>query len=125
MANRMWIGNIDRCWEVIQEVWRRRDAAEAAQMTKKEKSRPAMVYAENAKRKFQEMGMDGFEEMNPKRQRMSFSGSPPAPERRRIHEPVEEGMERDLTIRGKLHWVGVMKDWEWESKYIHPPLQNK
>ncbi len=124
MAKRMWIGNIDRCWEVIQEVWRRRDAAEAARVAKKEKSRPAVAHLANSKRKFQEMGMDSFEEMvNPKRQRMSVSGSPPAPERKRVHEPVEEDMERDLTVRGKLHWVGVMKEWEWESKFIRLQLR--
>jgi hypothetical protein len=26
-------------------------------------------------------------------------------------------MDPELTVRGRLHWVSVMKDWEWESKF--------
>jgi hypothetical protein len=22
-----------------------------------------------------------------------------------------------LTVRGRLHWIGVMKDWGWEGKF--------
>ncbi|KUJ08248.1 uncharacterized protein LY89DRAFT_338878 [Mollisia scopiformis] len=133
MASRMWIGNIDRCWEVMQEVWARRDAAEAAKLAaEKGKQRSgaasAMMHSESSKRKFEEElameDMFSFSDMltgvvSPKRQRSSFSGtfSPTqsqSMERRRVHEPVEEEMDPELTVRGKLHWVGVMQDWEWE-----------
>ncbi|CZR63591.1 probable acriflavine sensitivity control protein ACR-2 [Phialocephala subalpina] len=135
MANRMWIGNIDRCWEVMQEVWARRDAAEAAkQAAAKGKQRSgaasAMMHSESSKRKFEEElameDMFSFSDMLngmsvSKRQRSSFSGtfSPTHSqqqmmERRRVHEPLEEEMDFELTVRGKLHWVGVMQDWEWE-----------
>ncbi|KAJ5034943.1 uncharacterized protein L3040_008211 [Drepanopeziza brunnea f. sp. 'multigermtubi'] len=133
MASRMWIGNIDRCWEVMQEVWSRRDAAEAAKnAAEKGKMRPAtsmMIYSESSKRKFEEeLAMDGmfsFSEMlndtasSAKWQRgaRSVSGSfPPntATERRRIHEPLDEEMDVEVTVRGRMHWVGVMKDWGWE-----------
>jgi len=126
MASRMWIGNIDRCWEVMQEVWSRRDAVEAARTAaEKGKQRPgmaAMVHSETSKRKFEEeLKMEEgflFEEMlSGKRQRTSFSaqgGFERAMERKRVHEPVEEEMDPELTVRGRLHWVSVMKDWEWE-----------
>ncbi|PBP17080.1 C6 finger domain-containing protein [Diplocarpon rosae] len=58
MASRMWIGNIDRCWEVMQEVWARRDAAEAVKnAAEKRKLRPGssmMVHSERSKRRLQE-----------------------------------------------------------------------
>ncbi|KAH7311123.1 fungal-specific transcription factor domain-containing protein [Rhexocercosporidium sp. MPI-PUGE-AT-0058] len=133
MASRMWIGNIDRCWEVMQEVWSRRDAAEAARnAAEKGKMKPGMsmmVHSESSKRKFEEeLAMDdvfSFSDMlngtssAGKRQRngRSLSGtfSPNGGmERKRVHEPVDEEMDFDVTVRGRMHWVGVMKDWEWE-----------
>lgn len=72
MASRMWIGSIDRCWEVVEEVWSRRDAAETAK---------------NQKQK----------------------------QRRREELTTEEmDMDPEYTVRGSMHWVRVMKDWEWE-----------
>ncbi|KAI9846056.1 MAG: hypothetical protein M1838_001418 [Thelocarpon superellum] len=64
MARRMWIGNIDRCWEVIKEVWDRRDASRQ-------------------------------------------------PYGRALYEGP---MNPDETVRGSLHWVGVMTDWHWEDR---------
>jgi hypothetical protein len=131
MASRMWIGNIDRCWEVMQEVWSRRDAAEAAKTAaERGKQRPVIIHSESSKRKFEEeLAMDdmfSFSDMLNgggiiKKQRTSFStyaaSQGQSIERKRVHEPVEEDMEKDLTVRGRLHWVGVMKDWEWESEF--------
>ncbi|CZT48551.1 probable acriflavine sensitivity control protein ACR-2 [Rhynchosporium secalis] len=132
MASRMWIGNIDRCWEVTREVWARRDAAEAARSAaERGKMKPGMsmmVHSESSKRKFEEeMAMDdslSFSDMlhgssSSKRHRhsRSLSGtlSPMGRlERKRVHEPMDEEMDPELTIRGRMHWVGVMKDWEWE-----------
>lgn len=138
MASRMWIGNIDRCWEVMQEVWSRRDAAEVARnAAEKGKMKPGismMVHSESSKRKFEEElameDMFSFSDMlngtssASKRQRngRSLSGtfSPNSGlERKRVHEPVDEEMNFEVTVRGRMHWVGVMKDWEWESKSIH------
>lgn len=128
MASRMWIGNIDRCWEVMQEVWARRDESEAAQTAKElGKMRPIIVHSESSKRRFEEELAEtdvlSFEEMlNGKRKRTSFSGLA-GKERKRVHEPnEEEEMYKELTIRGRLHWVGVMKDWGWESKFDSIPL---
>ncbi|KAH7372053.1 fungal-specific transcription factor domain-containing protein [Cadophora sp. MPI-SDFR-AT-0126] len=129
MASRMWIGNIDRCWEVHQEVWARRDAAEAARTAaEKGKMKPGMsmmTHSESSKRKFEEeLEMDVFSYSDmlngmtsaSKRQR-SGTFSPTASsgmERKRVHEPLDEEMDFDVTVRGRMHWVGVMKDWEWE-----------
>ncbi|TVY81333.1 Beauvericin cluster-specific repressor BEA4 [Lachnellula suecica] len=129
MVSRMWIGNIDRCWEVMTEVWRRRDAKE-----QREKERSArrqgsggMVHSESSKRKFEEElameDMFSFSDMlnangnlgerkkargNSLGQSFSMGGG-----KRRV-DPVTEEMDPELTVRGSLHWVGVMKDWNWE-----------
>ncbi|KAI9786328.1 MAG: hypothetical protein M1816_008070 [Peltula sp. TS41687] len=34
MTSRMWIGNVERCWEVVKEVWRRRDVYDEEQRMK-------------------------------------------------------------------------------------------
>ncbi|KAH8750459.1 fungal-specific transcription factor domain-containing protein [Hyaloscypha finlandica] len=126
MVSRMWIGNIDRCYEVTQEVWSRRDVAAASKAAaEKAKQRPGMVHSGSSKRKFEsEMAMDegfSFEDMlTGKRQRMSLlqggqGGSFERPvERKRVHEPDEVDSDEELGVRGRLHWVSVMKEWEWE-----------
>ena len=52
----MCIGNIDRCWEVIQEVWARCDAAEAAkaEKVKLRSCAAAAIYYESLKRSSEE-----------------------------------------------------------------------
>ncbi len=130
MATRMLIGNIDRCWEVMQEVWSRRDAFWKAKEEKENQRRPGygmgMVHSEISQRRFEEeLAMDetfSFSDMlnsstivnaaaKKQKNKSSLSGTP----RRREQEPVTEDMDPEFTVRGELHWVGVMKDWEWES----------
>jgi hypothetical protein len=117
----MWIGNIDRCWEVMQEVWSRRDAAKAAKdAAEKAKQRPSIVHSESNKRKFESEIEEGFsfeEMLTGKRQRTSFStqaGFERPMERKRVHEPDEVDGDEEFGVRGRLHWVSVMKEWEWE-----------
>lgn len=128
MAARMWIGNIDRCWEVQQEVWSRRDAAWKMKMEKEMRRRPGQdaipVHSESSKRKFeQELAMEegfSFSDLlagggfNTAKKPRNW-GSLASQERRR-RDDGEEDMDPELTVRGRLHWVGVMKDWDWESK---------
>jgi hypothetical protein len=136
MAMRMLIGNIDRCWEVMQEVWSRRDSFWKAKEEKENQRRPGygmgMVHSELSKRKFEEeLAMDdmfSFSDMlnsntmvgagGAKRQRNGVGGSFSSAPKRRQQEPITEDMDPEFTVRGQLHWVGVMKDWEWESMLI-------
>ena len=134
MASRMWIGNIDRCWEVMQEVWSRRNQAEQAKAEQERLRRPRLeeiMHSESSKRKFEEeMALEegfGFSdrlnesEMASKRQRSSFSGGFSggfSSQGKRRQEPTTEEMDPELTVRGGLHWAGVMKDWNWESKCL-------
>jgi hypothetical protein len=34
---------------------------------------------------------------------------------RRAGEVVVNQSEPEYTVRGKLHWLGVMEDWNWEG----------
>lgn len=149
MASRMWIGNIDRCQEVMTEVWDRRDASFRAKAEKESQRRSStatgMVHSESSKRKFEEElaleeGFSFSDMLNSsgngngngagtvlgspgKKQRTGLVGSlpfdvvhPPMTMRRR--DSITEELDPEMTVRGRLHWVGVMKDWEWESKSI-------
>jgi hypothetical protein len=73
MASRMRTGNIDRCCEVTQEVWSRRDS-----------------FLES-KSKFS-MGNYNRDEL--------------------VHLLAPE-----TTVRGRLHWMGVMRDWDWKVSF--------
>ncbi|KAH8603134.1 fungal-specific transcription factor domain-containing protein [Bisporella sp. PMI_857] len=125
MASRMWIGNIDRCWEVQQEVWSRRDATWKSMTENQTRRRPGQdmipFHSESSKRKYEEelVAEDGFNFSDllvgngvtgQKRQRTSGSFG----QGRKRRDDVADDWEWELTVRGPLHWVGVMKDWEWE-----------
>ncbi|KAJ8068961.1 hypothetical protein OCU04_002642 [Sclerotinia nivalis] len=150
MGRRMWIGNIDRCWEVMQEVWRRRDEItrqKEQELMRKNGGRMGMSeihggLSDNMRRFDEEMGNGvGNEEISfsdllnlnemgsrgqsrraspvRNRQRHSISGPSQGGFRelqaqRQAAGLITEEMDQELTVRGRLHWVGVMKDWEWE-----------
>ncbi|KAI4116055.1 MAG: hypothetical protein LQ345_003463 [Seirophora villosa] len=114
MMQRMLIGNLDKCWEVVKEVWRRRDtnASEGPRLVQRAGNRrqsgghgmPEQVQGEchfsKAGRKVQGICNNGLP-------------MPPHVQRRRMSETMED-LDAERTVRGKMHWVGVMKDWQWE-----------
>jgi len=126
MINRMWIGNIEKCWLVTQDVWARRDRLNEA--AKLKERRLGSMGAEFSKRKFEEESEDiySFPEMQrgssiSTSKRRRSTGPIPAPQpgpsaqaRKRPTEPITEELDPELTVRGSAHWVGVMKDLEWE-----------
>ena len=125
MMQRMLIGNLDKCLEVVKEVWNRRDADES------EKTRLALrtVHSRRSNKL--------FSHACPSRERESGTGEMPAHEdhfasarrkpdhghgrppmlphtRRRNSSETIQDVDYERTVRGRLHWVGVMKDWNWE-----------
>lgn len=149
MGRRMWIGNIDRCWEVMQEVWRRRDEIarqKEHELRRKNGGRVGMSGIHDNVRRFDEELANGIgnEEVSfsdllnlnerggrgqsrraspvENRQRHSISGLSQGgfgelKAQRQAAGLITEDMDQELTVRGRLHWVGVMKNWEWESKF--------
>ncbi|OKL61812.1 hypothetical protein UA08_02879 [Talaromyces atroroseus] len=117
MQNRLRIGNIDRCVEVIREVWRRRDAAKADRLRLRSHSLsesrkgsialPAVhlskadsIYGSSIDNNHTSGGLYS---MSPTNARHGFM------------VPIVEELDFEQTVRGSHHWVGVMKDWGWEG----------
>ncbi|KAL3460613.1 fungal-specific transcription factor domain-containing protein [Aspergillus heterothallicus] len=98
---RLMLGSIDRCIEVVREVWARRDAGEARK--KQEQLR-------GSSRSGSGMGQA------PGKDRLFYTGRGPVPSTRRISAvPPLENIEFDRTVRGRSHWVHVMQEWGWEG----------
>lgn len=108
MKDRMCIGNLDRCWDVMKEVWARRDAAGASSLFAATNN-PSDVSADDT-------CIPGC--IDP----WLVNNAPSAPH---LLSPGrdETGRPRvkihpELTIRGNLHWVAVMRDMRWESRFL-------
>lgn len=125
MMQRMLIGNLDKCWEVVKEVWDRRDADES------EKARLALrtvhsrrssgrsgnahpIRGNEASTDRVPLQDDGFERTRQKLEGpRSIPPALPHARRRNSSETIQD-LDYERTVRGRLHWVGVMKDWNWE-----------
>ena len=136
MGRRLRIGVIDKCTIVTEEVWRRKDAYEnqpkqrgrlvataelqparqrgvplnrkPADFRSSDPGRTGMVfsYVENDGGDNEKSGRNSTDNSQPMR--------PP-----RMNDSVDRcigHMNVAYTVRGHLHWVGVMWDWAWESK---------
>jgi hypothetical protein len=118
MAQRMKIGVIDRCVEVVNEVWTRRDTYELLSQRKP----PGL-------RRGNTMEIDRSGSPDP-----TFPWSDPFASRKRtamsgafdmLHDSMNRprkasrtntgSIDFEFTVRGRLHWLTVMKDWEWEG----------
>lgn len=150
MMQRMLIGNLDRCWEVIKEVWDRRDSHEQENLAQRHRRVVSRIqpvgYAfsdvDRAKRKFKaedsdtHSGFDWNDGLGTGHKRRATSddelrlmdkdtddGVKWSPRKKSID--MLEDIDFDKTVRGGLHWVGVMKDWGWEGKKVQgfrPPM---
>lgn len=104
MSRRMGIGNVDRCLEVVEEVWRRRDVAEVVRRV----GRGGAGVGGDGR----VVDVDSGVREGTLRQGASFGGV--------VDEEVvgDAGWQTEYTVRDPLHWVGVMKDWSWEGMYL-------
>ena len=129
MMQRMLIGNVDRCWEVTKEVWRRRDAKVQHEQEEREhrqamsrRSTGFMVPIELLKRKQTSNSREGSttDDCRSKTHEGGVSGES------QIHSLIGsqrtdsadtiEKLDPEKTVKGRLHWLGVMKDWKWEGR---------
>ncbi|KAL1849535.1 glutamate decarboxylase gad1 [Paecilomyces lecythidis] len=132
MQNRLMIGNIDRCLEVIQEVWRRRDAYETEKQ-RRQRRFPAragsyVAPVDTMKRKSShgppiggDLNTSGFYGLTEpwKKRAVNETGSSSMAmstqhSRRSSAVSPMDNIEFEKTVRGRLHWIAVMKDWDWE-----------
>jgi hypothetical protein len=133
MSSRMKLGIVEKCLEVTKEVWNRRDeyiascrAMEMDDMRNKKPSPEASikrnldVYLED----FEADGEFCWLDADPKRRNLDsiFSYSMPlsgpvfgdSPQWTHTSTSTAEWLEPECTVKSRLHWLAVMKDWEWE-----------
>ncbi|KAI6816306.1 hypothetical protein KC348_g10535 [Hortaea werneckii] len=136
MGHRMRIGVIDKSATVTEEVWRRRAAYEAQpsqrrrlvataelQPPPRQRGVPPAAIMRRGNRNASE---GHLEDSDPGRTGIVFScveaadyDDKPGPDERFPPKPhalrrAIGGMDAAYTVRGHLHWVGVMWDWGWE-----------
>lgn len=141
MISRLTILNVESCWKLVQEVWRRRDlyAVVKAQNLPLQQFSPHMIVPK-LKRKthsaddvsseqefFGELRSPWREtakDLRPFKRRLTTASSPQlplaptsAPILMRRHTAVSAPMiEPEYTVRGGLHWLSVMGEWNWEGR---------
>lgn len=132
MQSRLMIGNIDRCLEVINEVWARRDEHTLANLA--DLSAP-FVNPMDTMRRRNTADLDGMLLTPPSElEETPFWGLPDPKPRRFSADDIDifdpeswapmaitpvktmdsNNMEYEKSVRGRLHWAGVMRDWNWE-----------
>lgn len=145
MQSRLMIGSIDRCLEVIKEVWIRRRAFEPAKQTQQRTYVAPVDIMKRRSAAYGDSNTDLAEEWNGSPESLLFDSfdpsrpvdamidvedwdmmrplSPPmstpiSPVRKGSFAMGLEDIEYEKTVRGRLHWVGVMRDWGWEGTSV-------
>ena len=95
MLKRMPLPNVASCWKIVQETWRRRDHWESQRL--------ARTLSPNTPGSHLVLQM---QKPAPRRQQVRLP-------RRHTDVSLLSG-ELEYTVRGHLHWLGVMSDWNWE-----------
>ncbi|KAH9865026.1 hypothetical protein IAQ61_008972 [Plenodomus lingam] len=133
MSRRMKLGIIDRGLEVTKEVWGRRDAYEAG-LVRNDGFSPDVPPKRDLDAYFEdfEAHADAGWQRDAASKRRAVDvdeGAPTAsssssshaagmlvgPARRRLRAGAShELLPPEFTVKGRLHWLGVMKEWEWE-----------
>ena len=98
MLRRMPLPNIASCWKVVQETWRRRDHWETQRLSRT--LSPSMPGSHLVSQ---------MQKPAPRRQQVRLP-------RRHTDVSLLSG-EVEYTVRGHLHWLGVMSDWNWEGEH--------
>lgn len=129
MMHRMKIQNLDRCLDVVKEVWDRRDDAELENQRRKARAAAAMCqtgYMPTTimKRKFS-TGEGSVPDASGDGKRRAIQSTMDSCSStlkpgflRRESSITTSGLEYELTVRGRQHWAGVMKDLQWEGELI-------
>ncbi|KAF2847780.1 hypothetical protein T440DRAFT_188463 [Plenodomus tracheiphilus IPT5] len=133
MAQRMKLGIIDRGLEVTKEVWCRRDAYESERkafaLVRNDSISPDVPIKRDLESYFDDFEAEGgldWGETAPKKRAVDLGFAVPSlssssnaglvglAKRRQSSSGSHEFLEHEFTVKGRLHWLGVMKDWAWE-----------
>ena len=102
MQRRMQISNIDRCIEVMQEVWRRRDQARHSiqhTLTTEQQHTSILDFDDSGA----DIGVSDYKNIS---------------SRRHSHSEGLQSLPFERTVRGNQHWAGVMMEYGWESEFL-------
>ena len=144
MMKRLTLVNVSSCWEIVKEVWRRRDQCHEFQARRMSRMigrnvSPGQFIPRAVKRKMKSTDAakedtlnDTFSDDDDSAQDhagqaqnagLNFEASGSVAPRRQLvrlprgHTDVSLlSGEIEYTVRGHLHWLGVMSDWGWEGK---------
>ncbi|THC87985.1 hypothetical protein EYZ11_012566 [Aspergillus tanneri] len=138
IQTRVMLGSIDRCIDVVREVWTRRDAFEA----EKQRRQARTAGRSNSHAIPRDMGRDPLSfsgsilgerpsnynnnniyDKDPRRRSIAEERAVPSRasagnHQRSLTASPLENIEFEKTVRGSLHWVNVMQEWGWEGKRL-------
>ncbi len=139
MAKRMPLARLDKCKRVTEEVWRRRDTFEAKcgacpscgayRLSSSGVSPPMDPMATNASAHSIEGGSRRCRCSVATRITAPTSNFPDSLAFKKGIDNITRAGDLHYTVRGDLHWLGVMKDWNWEGEcfrlfFIHGPYRH-
>ncbi|KAL6710683.1 hypothetical protein ACN47E_007740 [Coniothyrium glycines] len=131
LTSRMKLGILDRCLEVTKEVWARRDTHAEERVLLQDLRADGNLTTASLKRSYESLageieaaGDCCWLDSGSKRRALdsmapyAVSGNGPVAglSSRVRHASLEntELLEHDFTVKGRLHWLRVMRDWSWE-----------
>ncbi|KAJ6088573.1 hypothetical protein N7486_009834 [Penicillium sp. IBT 16267x] len=134
VQSRLMLGGIDRCLDVVREVWARRDKLNAQRQRQRDQSATLRAgpfshesngkanskfgssESKNSGRSFHSRGnsSDQHEESAPGIPAIPASKS--GSSRRGSALSPLENIEFERTVRSRLHWVNIMGEWGWEGE---------
>lgn len=130
LSQRMRIGPIDKCMDVTKEVWRRRDEHESQPVQRRALVATANMRSSGTMRPSggeragsHESPLDRSDGTFGRRRRPTSADIDPHMSLQRPRSESNGGLDPLYTVKGRLHWVGVMMDWGWEGVYERPRSQ--
>jgi hypothetical protein len=124
LSSRMKLGIIEKSLTVTKEVWARRDAYAVECNTFRTPRNDSISRIESSKRNFDaylDSNDDDICWLGSQSNRRAVSSVPKHP---MIIPSISEQdwvsgggsglIDPEFTVRGRLHWLGVMQDWNWE-----------
>ncbi|KAJ5092498.1 hypothetical protein NUU61_007368 [Penicillium alfredii] len=128
IQSRLMLGGVDRCLEVLQEVWARRDAFQAdkhrqdllgsgrtGSFSNDDRAGASSAGRGDSSRTFNRVHKPTSPPKRPVEARSGTRASRSGTSRRGSALSPLENIEFERTVRGRLHWVNVMAEWGWEG----------
>ncbi|KAJ5143567.1 uncharacterized protein N7515_002354 [Penicillium bovifimosum] len=117
IQSRLMLGGVDRCLEVLKEVWKRRDAMNSkrgSQLAGSLRTSSVSAYDKETTGFDNNYSVHGFQDPT-----KGISGRNASRSARRGSALASlDNIEHERTVRGKSHWVNVMADWGWEGQFV-------